>query len=131
MKTRVIKPVISEKSFQQASRGKYSFLVGVSTNKMQIKDEIEKIFKVNVISVNTFKKLGKVKKTKGVVGKRADFKKAIVTLDAKSKIDLFETEENKSTKKEKSRSKVDQPGSEKKENKKDNKDVSVSINKNK
>ncbi len=129
MKTRVIKPVVSEKSFQQASVRKYTFLVDALSNKMQIKDEIERIFKVNVISVNTSKKFGKVKRTKGVVGKRPDFKKAIVTVDAKSKIDLFEIEEEKKTKGQN----VEKTEKEKKKStkkaKKEDKDVTVNIKK--
>ncbi len=137
MKTRVLKPVVSEKSFQLASQKKYTFLLDRGSNKNQIKDEIERVFKVKVLSINTFNTIGKVKKTKGVTGVRSSLKKAIVTVDAKSKIDLFEIEEEKSAKKEKKAKSVDAPKKVEKEEKakdkkeKKNKDVSVTIKKSK
>jgi len=139
MKTRVLKPVVSEKSFQQAAQKKYTFLVSKSSNKNQIKDEIERVFKVKILSINTFNTIGKTKKTKGVVGARSSLKKAIVTVDDKSKIDLFEIEEEKSAKKDTKKSKkVKNSDAPKKsevgtptENVGKSKDVSVSIKKSK
>ena len=121
-----------------ASKKKYTFLVDKASNKDQIKGEIERVFKVNVLSINTFNTIGKIKKTKGVVGKRSSLKKAIVTVDQKSKIDLFEIEEEKGeakNKKEK-KQKVEtvekiRPKGETSSKSREEKDVSVSIKKSK
>ena len=127
MKTRVIKPVVSEKSYQEASNKKYTFFVDRASSKDQIKDEIERVFKVNILSINTFNTIGKIKKTKGVIGKRSSLKKAIITVDAKSKIDLFEIEDEK----KETKSKIEKKQKTDKAEEKESKDVSVSIKKGK
>jgi len=84
------KPVISEKSYGLLEQQKYTFLVAPDANKTQIKIAIEKIFGVQVISVNTLNRPGKRKRTKFGYGKREDTKRAIVTLSAQSKpIEIF------------------------------------------
>jgi large subunit ribosomal protein L23 len=84
------KPVISEKSYGLLEQQKYTFLVAPDANKTQIKIAIEKIFGVQVISVNTLNRPGKRKRTKFGYGKRKDTKRAIVTLSAQSKpIEIF------------------------------------------
>jgi large subunit ribosomal protein L23 len=84
------KPVISEKSYGLLEQQKYTFLVVPDANKTQIKIAIEKIFGVQVISVNTLNRPGKRKRTKFGYGKRKDTKRAIVTLSAQSKpIEIF------------------------------------------
>ena len=70
---------------------KYTFVVDKKSNKTEIKNAVEKIFGVKVESVNTMNMLGKQKRMGVNVGKRADWKKAIVTLTEDSKtIEFFE-----------------------------------------
>jgi large subunit ribosomal protein L23 len=76
----IIKPVVSEKSYSLIDQGKYTFEVDPRSNKTEIKQAIENIFKVEVASVNTLNRVGKVRRTKFGVGKRKDTKRAIVTL---------------------------------------------------
>ncbi len=87
----ILKPVITEKSMNQMSEKKYTFLVHVDANKTMIKEAVEKMFEgVKVEKVNTMNMGGK-KKTRGrVVGRTAATKKAIVKLTSDSKdIELF------------------------------------------
>jgi large subunit ribosomal protein L23 len=84
------KPVISEKSYGLLEQQKYTFVVAPNANKTEIKIAIEKIFGVQVVSVNTLNRPGKRKRTKFGVGKRKDTKRAIVTLSPQSKpIEIF------------------------------------------
>jgi large subunit ribosomal protein L23 len=84
------KPVISEKSYGLLEQQKYTFVVAPDANKTEIKIAIEKIFGVQVISVNTLNRPGKRKRTKFGYGKRKDTKRAIVTLSPESKpIEIF------------------------------------------
>lgn len=87
----ILQPVISEKSIAQAENGIYSFKVFVDSNKIQVKDAVEKIFKVTVTDVNTIKVKGKARRfgRKGKMGKMADWKKAIVTLKEGDKIEIM------------------------------------------
>jgi large subunit ribosomal protein L23 len=86
----ILSPVISEKSYGLIEDNVYTFVVHPDSNKTQIKIAIEKIFKVEVASVNTLNRQGKRKRTRAGFGKRKDTKRAIVTLAAGSKpIDLF------------------------------------------
>lgn len=86
-----IEPVITEKSLNLAKEGKYTFWVGKGLNKSQIKNLVEKLFDVNVVSVATINLRSEKKRTmtgeKRVVKPR---KKAVVTLKEKEKIELFE-----------------------------------------
>ena len=88
----IIRPIITEQSMADVADKKYVFQVAIDANKTQIKAAVEEIFKVKVSKVNTVRQLGKVKRTGAYPkGKRADYKKAIVTLTADSKtIELFE-----------------------------------------
>ena len=84
------KPVISEKSYGLLDQQKYTFVVAPDANKTEIKIAIEKIFGVQVVSVNTLNRPGKRKRTKFGYGKRKDTKRAIVTLSPESKpIEIF------------------------------------------
>ncbi len=86
----ILAPVISEKSYGLIEDNVYTFLVHPDSNKTQIKIAIEKIFKVEVASVNTLNRQGKRKRTRAGYGKRKDTKRAIVTLAADSKpIEIF------------------------------------------
>jgi large subunit ribosomal protein L23 len=85
------KPVINEKSMAEMAEKKYTFIVHVDANKSQIKRAVEEVFDVNVESVNTINGIGKTKRMGVHVGKRADYKKAIVTLKEDSNsIEFFE-----------------------------------------
>ncbi|MDQ3402511.1 MAG: 50S ribosomal protein L23 [Actinomycetota bacterium] len=86
----LLAPVISEKSYGLLEENKYTFLVSPDANKTQIKIAVEKVFGVQVVSVNTLNRNGKRKRTRTGYGKRKDTKRAIVTLSAESKpIEIF------------------------------------------
>ena len=84
----LISPVISEKSDGLLDEDKYTFIVRPDANKTQIKIAVEKVFGVKVRDVNTLNRQGKRKRTKGGFGKRADSKRAIVTL-REGRIEIF------------------------------------------
>ncbi len=86
------RPIITENSMAQMQEKKYTFEVDKRANKIQIKQAIEELFSgVKVESVNTMNVLGKYKRMGANIGKRADWKKAIVTLKADSKtIEFFD-----------------------------------------
>ena len=88
----IIKPVITEQSMADVDDKKYVFQVAIDANKTEIKAAVEEIFGVKVAKVNTLRQLGKVKRTGAYPkGKRADYKKAVVTLTDDSKtIEFFE-----------------------------------------
>ena len=75
-------PVITEKSALQASKGKYTFKVEKRASKGEIRQAVEKIFGVTVLSAQVMNVKGK--------GKKLDWKKAVVTLKEGDKIELFE-----------------------------------------
>ena len=84
----ILNPLVTEKSTQQSEFNKMVFSVPVSATKLEVKLSIEKIFSVKVMSVNTILLKGKVKRFKGVLGRRSNTKKAIVTLAPGNTIDL-------------------------------------------
>lgn len=84
----IIAPVVSEKSYNLIDSGKYTFEVDPRSNKTEIKQAIEHIFKVEVASINTLNRVGKTRRTKFGLGKRKDTKRAIVTLKSGT-IDIF------------------------------------------
>ena len=85
------RPVITEQSMAQMQERKYTFEVDKRANKIQIRQAVEEIFGVKVQSVNTINVLGKFKRMGRNEGKRADFKKAIITLTENSKsIEFFD-----------------------------------------
>ena len=75
------KPILTEKSTNLNQYNQYSFVVDKKSNSIQIKNAIEKVFKVKVIRVNTSIMRGKRKSFKGNMGYKKDYKKAIVTLE--------------------------------------------------
>ena len=84
----VLNPLITEKATQLSEFNKMVFSVPLTASKIDIKLSIEKIFSVKVKSVNTILLKGKVKRFKGVIGRRSNTKKAIVTLEPGNTIDL-------------------------------------------
>ncbi|HSX15040.1 MAG TPA: 50S ribosomal protein L23 [Candidatus Saccharimonadales bacterium] len=86
----ILTPKISEKAIAQAEAGKYVFEVPTATNKVEVAHAVEAAFKVKVTDVNMLITKGKVKQFKRQSGRRADVKKAIVTLKKGDSIKLFE-----------------------------------------
>lgn len=85
------KPVITEKSMAIMAEKKYTFIVHIKANKSQIKRAVEEVFGVKVEDVKTLRTEGKMKRVGVHVGKRPDYKKAIIKLTADSKnIEFFE-----------------------------------------
>ena len=84
----ILKPIVTEKATRLSEFNKVVFSVSLSSNKVEIKKAIEKIFSVKVACVNIVNIKGKTKKFKGIEGKRNNQKKAIVTLQKGNTIDL-------------------------------------------
>lgn len=83
-------PIITEKgSTDQADRNAYHFRVPPDANKVEIRQAVEKVFEVEVTSVNTLKVRGKARRRGWVAGQRPDWKKAMVTLGEGHTIDVF------------------------------------------
>lgn len=85
----LIAPVVSEKSYGLLDENKYTFLVRPDANKTQIKIAVENVFGVRVVGVNTLTRQGKRVRTRAGYGKRADSKRAIVTVAQGDRIDIF------------------------------------------
>ncbi len=88
----IIEPIVSEKSYALLEQNVYTFRVHPDATKPQIHDAVEQIFNVRVTKVNTLNRKGKRKRNRRswTFGKRADTKRAIVTLHPDDRIDLFE-----------------------------------------
>ena len=88
----IIKPVLTEKSYDAMADKKYTFQVAIVANKTEIKQAIEEIFDgVKVESVNTMRTQGKMKRQGRTQGRTPEVKKAIITLKKDSKgIEFFE-----------------------------------------
>ncbi len=84
----LVRPVITEKSMLASEAGKVVFRVPLEATKDQIKVAVEGIFGVQVTKVNTIRQLGKVKRFKNTLGRRSDYKKALVTLADGQNIDV-------------------------------------------
>jgi large subunit ribosomal protein L23 len=80
-------PLISEKSTYVSQFNFYVFKVSPKSSKPEIKQAVEKLFDVKVLSVNTLNQNGKVKKFRNISGKRPDFKKAFIKLAEGNTID--------------------------------------------
>lgn len=84
----ILSPVITEKSTIVSEHNKVIFRVAIDAEKPAIKEAVENLFKVKVTKVNTIRVKGKAKRFKGTLGRRPDFKKAIVTLEDGQSIDI-------------------------------------------
>jgi len=84
----IISPRVTEKATSLSEYNKIVFKVHDSASKKSIKKSVEKIFKVNVIKVNTVNQKGKTKFVRGKKANRSGYKKAIVTLKKGQSIDL-------------------------------------------
>lgn len=89
----ILRPVVSEKSYALLEQNVYTFLVHPSSSKPEIQQAVESIFNVRVLKVNTLNRPGKRKRNRrsNTFGSRPDTKRAIVTLVAGDRIELFES----------------------------------------
>ena len=85
---KILSPVITEKSTNISEQNKIVFKVPANSNKSNLKSNIEKIFKVNVIKINIINKQTRFKTSRGKKIKKKGFKKAIITLKKGQNIDL-------------------------------------------
>jgi large subunit ribosomal protein L23 len=88
----IFEPVVSEKSYGLIEQGVYTFRVDPRASKPEIHDAVEAIWGVTVVKVNTLNRKGKTRRVRrsNRTGKRADAKRAIVTLAPGDEIPLFE-----------------------------------------
>ena len=86
----LIAPVVSEKSYGLPDENKYTFLVDPRANQTQIKIAVEQIFGVKVLSVNTINRQGKTRRTRYGLGRRANTKRAIISVAPGDRIDIFQ-----------------------------------------
>ena len=84
----IISPTVTEKATSLSEHNKIVFKVDEGASKRSIKKSVEKIFKVNVVKVNTINQKGKTKLVRGKKANRSGYKKAIVTLKKGQNIDL-------------------------------------------
>ena len=84
------RPVITEKNTMLIEQNKYTFEVSRDANKPQIKEAVEKAFKVKVSAVNVIHMPGKMRRAGRRRGMTSSWKKAVVTLEPGNKIELFE-----------------------------------------
>jgi large subunit ribosomal protein L23 len=87
----IVRPLVTEKSHDQLDRlGAYTFVVAKDANKIEIAQAIEKQFNVKVRDVRTMRYAGKQKRMGRWVGRKASWKKAVVTLAPGDSIEIFE-----------------------------------------
>jgi large subunit ribosomal protein L23 len=85
----LLSPRVSEKAAMLAAKGSYIFNVPTSAGKIEIRKGIEALYKVHVERVNTIRGIGKVVRRGRIEGRRNNWKKAVVTLKAGEKLDLY------------------------------------------
>ncbi len=86
----LLAPVVSEKSYGLLDENKYTFIVAPQANKTEIKIAVERVFGVKVLSVHTLNRQGKTRRTRFGVGRRISTKRAIVSVAAGDRIDIFQ-----------------------------------------
>jgi large subunit ribosomal protein L23 len=86
----IIRPIITEKSNSLMEHNKYTFEVHRAANKIQIRQAVEQVFKVKVMSVHTINVPPKPKRRGALVGRTRTWKKAIVALSEGQRIEFFE-----------------------------------------
>lgn len=84
----IVRPVITEKATIGAENNQVTFVVAPNATKPQIKAAVEALFDVKVKAVNTLTQKGKQKRFRGIIGRRPDIKKAVVTLNEGQTIDV-------------------------------------------
>jgi large subunit ribosomal protein L23 len=85
----LLRPVITEKSMTETNTGRYTFAVMKDASKLEIAQAVAEAFKVDVLAVNTSTVRGKSRRIGKRVGKKSDWKKAIVTLAAGQRIERY------------------------------------------
>ena len=85
---KILSPLVTEKSTNLSEQNKIIFKVNKKANKKNLKNNIEKIFKVNVTKINIINKKSRIKTTRGKKVRIKGFKKAIITLKKGQNIDL-------------------------------------------
>ena len=86
----LIRPVVSEKSYEQIAQNQYTFKVHQDAHKTQIRQAVEELFEVKVERVNVIKVQAKPKRRGAFKGTRQGWKKAVVQLRAGDTIEIFE-----------------------------------------
>jgi large subunit ribosomal protein L23 len=86
----LIRPVVSEKSYEQVAQNKYTFRVHKDAHKTQIRQAVEELFDVKVLGVNIVKVQSKPKRRGRFVGTKPGWKKAVVQLKPGDSIEIFE-----------------------------------------
>jgi large subunit ribosomal protein L23 len=87
----IVRPLVTEKSTAQLERnGAYTFVVDKDANKIEIAKAVEALFNVKVRDVRTMRYAGKERRVGKHIGRRASWKKAVVTLRAGDTIEIFE-----------------------------------------
>lgn len=86
----LVKPLVTEKTARLAARGQYGFVVARSANKTVVADAVEAVYGIRPVSVNICRMRGKEVRFGQKVGRRKDWKKAIVTLPEGKKISIYE-----------------------------------------
>lgn len=86
----LIRPLVTEKASAMMQENRYSFQVKLTAGKTEIKKAVEELFKVKVLSVNTVRYEGKIKRMGKYAGRKSDFKKAFVKLAPGQTIEFFE-----------------------------------------
>lgn len=86
----ILKPILTERAHYLRKENRYTFNVLPSSNKIEIKNAVEKAFNVKVVDVNTMMCKGKKRKRGRIEGKKPDTKKAIVTIAKGQSIGIFE-----------------------------------------
>jgi large subunit ribosomal protein L23 len=84
----ILSPVVTEKSSRVSEYNQVTFRVPLDATKPEIKAAVEGLFKVKVTAVNTLIQKGKTKRFRGIMGRRSDYKKAVVTLAEGQSIDI-------------------------------------------
>ena len=85
----ILRPVLTEKSYDGMADKRYVFEVAINANKIEIKQAVEAAFGVKVESVNTLRTLGKIKRQGRYAGRTPEIKKAYVTLKEHSKTNEY------------------------------------------
>jgi large subunit ribosomal protein L23 len=85
----IIRPIVSEKSYQMIEHNRYTFEVAPTASKIEIGKAVEEIFDVTVTKVNTMRVSGKPRRVRYVKGYTKAWKKAVVTLKDGDSIELF------------------------------------------
>jgi large subunit ribosomal protein L23 len=84
----ILSPVITEKATNVSEHNQVIFRVPLTATKREVKAAVEGLFNVKVTAVNTIRVMGKTKRFRGRIGRRSDYKKAIVTLAEGARIDI-------------------------------------------